>query len=136
MTLLIADESARMRRSIGRALRHANITGLVEAASEAEVRAWLDAHEVDFVIVGERLGGVGGPDLAARLRREGALKHAPVLLVTRRAMPDDVLEAVEAGVDAYIVAPFSADLLVARVRQALRGAARRRALETSSLRRR
>jgi len=77
-----------------------------------------DQVEVDVVILDVMLPGKDGFETAAELRAAG--QYVPILMLTARGRPDDVLRGFEAGADDYLAKPFELAILLARVNGLLR----------------
>jgi DNA-binding response OmpR family regulator len=72
----------------------------------------------DAVVLDVMLPGIGGFEVAAELRRAG--QFVPILMLTARGRPEDVLDGFEAGADDYLPKPFELAILLARLRGLLR----------------
>ena len=92
----------------------------VELAHDGETALTLLARKPDFqaVLLDVMLPGKDGFTVAAELR--GAGNYVPVLMLTARGRPEDVLDGLEAGADDYLPKPFDLDILLARLRVLLR----------------
>ncbi len=93
----------------------------VETASDGEEALRLllgERREFDAVVLDVMLPGADGFEVAARLRREG--HFVPVLMLTARGRPEDVLRGFESGADDYLPKPFELAILTARLRGLLR----------------
>ena len=91
----------------------------VEVANDgAEALARIRATRYDLVLLDVRLPGIDGFDVCQRLRREG--NFTPILMLTARAQPDDVIFGLKMGADDYVVKPFDLAELLARVEGLLR----------------
>ena len=77
-----------------------------------------DQLPVDVVILDVMLPGKDGFETAAELRAAG--QYVPILMLTARGRPDDVLRGFEAGADDYLAKPFELGILLARVKGLLR----------------
>jgi DNA-binding response OmpR family regulator len=75
----------------------------------------------DAVVLDVMLPGKNGFDVARALRERG--DYVPILMLTARARPEDVLQGFDAGVDDYLPKPFELPILLARVRGLLRRSA-------------
>ena len=86
---------------------------------EAALALLLDAGEhFDAVVLDVMLPGKDGFTVASELRREG--HFVPVLMLTARSRPEDVLRGFEAGADDYVPKPFELTVLIARINGLLR----------------
>lgn len=73
---------------------------------------------VDLVLLDVMLPGLDGFEIARRMREAG--NYAPVLMLTAKGLPEDVVEGLEAGADDYLPKPFDLPVLLARVRSLMR----------------
>lgn len=80
------------------------------------------AESPDIVLVDWMMPRMDGEQFCRAMREEPALKSLPVLMLTVRQTADEELEALHFGVDDFVVKPFKAPELLARVRAALRRA--------------
>jgi two-component system chemotaxis response regulator CheY len=119
MSLLIADGSSTVRRTIRNTLTPAGITGFLEAESGRHALAMLNRQPFDVLLIGSRLDDMTGLEFAAQIRALPAYRRTPLLMVSDLRSHEDVLQAVDAGIDHYILIPFPEDLLVDKVRKAL-----------------
>ncbi len=113
--MLVADDNADMREYLGRLLRGAgHLVSVVRDGVEAleSVRA----APPDLVLSDVMMPRMGGLQLVEALRREPRTASVPVLLLSARAGQEASIEGLEAGADDYLVKPFSAAELLARVR--------------------
>jgi CheY-like chemotaxis protein len=67
----------------------------------------LQTQDIDFVISDWNMPNMNGLELLKAIRADDKLQHIPVLLVTAEALKENVVEAVQAGVNGYIVKPFT-----------------------------
>ena len=122
MRILVVDDDAAVRESLGRALRLEGYD--VELASDgAEALERLDANgdDPDLVVLDVLMPIVDGLEVCRRLRRTGS--HLPVLMLTARDEVADRVAGLDAGADDYVVKPFALAELLARVRALLRRSA-------------
>jgi two-component system KDP operon response regulator KdpE len=103
--------------------------------SETGRRGAIDAgtHKPDLVIVDLGLPDLDGIDVVRRIREWSTV---PILILSARAFERSKVDALDAGADDYVTKPFGMGELLARVRVALRHAARSRSAPTSSARER
>ena len=92
--------------------------GVVDTGEAALARILGDPHAIDLVILDVMLPGIDGFGVVAELRRAG--QFVPVLMLTARSRPEDVLAGFQAGADDYLPKPFELPILIARVQSLLR----------------
>ncbi|HXG26120.1 MAG TPA: ATP-binding protein [Candidatus Binatia bacterium] len=128
--ILVVDDNADMLAYIGRLLgRHWTVVSIGDGAAALEL---LQREAFDLLVCDVMLPGLDGLSLVSRLRADPALSGLPAILVSARAGEESRIDGAAAGVDDYIVKPFSARELVARVAGTLRLAeTRRRAREAT-----
>ncbi|MBK6728426.1 MAG: phosphate regulon transcriptional regulator PhoB [Xanthomonadales bacterium] len=118
--LIVEDETA-IRDMVGLAISRAGM----QAVHAADVRAAQEAiaNKVpDLILLDWMLPGVSGIDYARRLRRDDLTRSVPVIMLTARGEENDKVSGLDAGVDDYVVKPFSARELIARIKAVLRRA--------------
>jgi DNA-binding response OmpR family regulator len=102
-----------------------------EADGDAALEYLLHAPEhIDAVVLDCMLPGKDGFEIVRSLRE--AERYIPVLMLTARSRPEDVLEGLEAGADDYLPKPFDLNILLVRIKSLLRRTAWQRAQSTSS----
>jgi two-component system, chemotaxis family, chemotaxis protein CheY len=115
MKILTVDDFSTMRRIIRNMLRQLGYTNIVEAEDGAEALSLLHKEKVDFIISDWNMPNMSGLDLLKAIRADENLKPIPVLLVTAEALKENVVEAVKAGVNNYVVKPFTAETLKEKI---------------------
>ncbi len=115
MKILTVDDFSTMRRIIRNMLRQLGYTNIVEAEDGAEALSLLQREKVDFVISDWNMPNMSGLDLLKAIRADAHLKPLPVLLVTAEALKENVVEALKAGVNNYVVKPFTAETLKGKI---------------------
>lgn len=109
--ILIVDDFATMRKVIRNLLRQVGYENIAEAEDGEMALKELKSQNISFVISDWNMPNMTGLDLLKAVRADGDLCKTPFLMVTAEALQDSVLQAVKAGVDNYIVKPFTADVL-------------------------
>jgi DNA-binding response OmpR family regulator len=112
--VLLADDNADMREYLQRLLRPGYEVTTVTDGQAALEAARLDPP--DILISDVMMPRLGGLALVAALRADLRTAEVPVLLLSARAGQEAAIEGLEAGADDYLVKPFSAAELLARVR--------------------
>ena len=118
MKFLIVDDSATMRRIVINSLQRIGYDDCVEAGDGAEALERF-GPEIDFVITDWNMPNMNGLELVRELRAREDGKTVPVLMVTTRSVREDILAAAQAGVNNYVVKPFTPDLLSERITETL-----------------
>lgn len=114
--VLVVDDYAEARRSIGKVVRsfgHAT----VECASVEEALRAFDAESFDVVLSDVKMGVLGGFDLLSSILKRAP--DVPVVLITGQATLDDAMGAVRAGAFEYIGKPYNFDQLRDILRRAI-----------------
>jgi len=94
-----------------------------EAVGDTQAAQLAIARQVpDLILLDWMLPGVSGIDFARRLRRDQLTRDVPIIMLTARGEENDRVGGLEAGVDDYVVKPFSARELLARIRAVMRRA--------------
>lgn len=117
--ILIVEDEAPIREMVAFALRKAGMEASHAADAHAALVAIADAPP-DLILLDWMLPGVSGLELARRLRQEPRTAEVPIIMLTARGEETDRVSGLEAGVDDYVVKPFSTRELVARIRAVLR----------------
>ncbi len=116
-TVLVVDDDARMRRFVGETLQLEGY-GVEFAADGEEVERIVAERRPDLVVLDVVMPGISGMEALRRLR--AMRRTLPVIMLTARDDEDDKVQALQDGADDYLVKPFSARELVARVQAVLR----------------
>lgn len=116
--LIVEDETA-IRDMVAFALRKAGL----DAVHAADVRTAQDAimeRVPDLILLDWMLPGTSGLDYARRLRRDDLTREVPIIMLTARGEEGDRVNGLDAGVDDYVVKPFSTRELIARIKAVMR----------------
>ncbi|NLZ78587.1 MAG: chemotaxis protein CheY [Gammaproteobacteria bacterium] len=111
MKILIVDDFSTMRRIIKNLLRDLGFTNTAEADDGATALPMLQSGNFDFLVTDWNMPIMSGLDLLREVRADENLKHLPVLMVTAEAKRDQIIAAAQAGVNGYVVKPFTAQAL-------------------------
>ncbi|MCL2039494.1 MAG: response regulator [Bacteroidetes bacterium] len=112
MRFLVVDDSPTMRRIVINALKTFGHTEIVEAGDGQEAFTKLATGEVvDFVITDWNMPEMSGLELTKSIRGDDRFKHLPILMVTTRGLKADIIEALKAKVNNYVVKPFTPAVL-------------------------
>ncbi|AAY38468.1 chemotaxis protein CheY [Pseudomonas sp. SZ57] len=111
MKILIVDDFSTMRRIIKNLLRDLGFTNTSEADDGLTALPMLQSGAFDFLVTDWNMPGMSGIDLLREVRKDERLKSLPVLMVTAEAKREQIIEAAQAGVNGYVVKPFTAQAL-------------------------
>lgn len=113
MKILIVDDSSTMRRIIGNVVMQLGIEK--ESFDEAEdgLKAWnmLSNKQYDVILTDWNMPNMNGLELVKKIRAEGNHKTTPIIMITTEGGKSEVITALKAGVNNYIVKPFNAEIL-------------------------
>lgn len=115
MKILIVDDFSTMRRIIKNLLRDLGFTNTEEADDGLTALPMLERGNYDFLVTDWNMPGMSGIDLLRKVRAHDTLKSMPVLMVTAEAKRDQIIEAAQAGVNGYVVKPFTAQVLKEKI---------------------
>lgn len=115
MKILAVDDFSTMRRIVRNILRQLGYSNILEADDGSSALEQLKHDKVDFIITDWNMPNMSGLDLLKAIRADSNLKDIPVLLVTAEALKENVVAAVQAGVNGYIVKPFTAETLKEKI---------------------
>ena len=115
MKILIVDDFSTMRRIIKNLLRDLGFTNTAEADDGQTALPMLQGGNFDFLVTDWNMPGMEGIELLKRVRADENLKSLPVLLVTAEAKKEQIVEAAQAGVNGYIVKPFTSGTLKEKI---------------------
>ena len=111
MKILVVDDFSTMRRIIKNLLRDLGFTNIHEADDGTTALPLLKSGNFDFLVSDWNMPGMTGIDLLRAVRADPSLKTLPVLMVTAESKREQIIEAAQAGVNGYVVKPFTAATL-------------------------
>ena len=114
MKFLVIDDSPTMLRIVANTLERIGYKDIVKASDGVEGLAKFDAS-IGFIITDWNMPNMNGLDFAVALRAMPGGEHVPVLMVTTRSAREDIIRAMEAGVNNYILKPFTAPVLKEKI---------------------
>lgn len=117
--ILVVDDEPAVRDMIGFTLEQAGFQWL-PAADVGEARQCIEKDSVALVLLDWMMPGVSGYDFARELRADIATRNLPVILLTARDTPEDMVRGLDVGADDYMVKPFSPREMISRVKALLR----------------
>ncbi|KKP87594.1 MAG: Chemotaxis protein CheY [Candidatus Nomurabacteria bacterium GW2011_GWC2_35_8] len=111
MKILVVDDFSTMRRIVKNILKQIGFSNIDEAEDGNNALLKLKQEKFDMVVSDWNMPNMTGLDLLKAIRADSAINSMPVLMVTAEAKKENVLEAIQAGVNNYVVKPFTADTL-------------------------
>lgn len=112
MKFLVVDDSPTMRRIVINALKTFGYTDVLEAGDGQQALEQLNAFDdIEFVITDWNMPVMTGLELTRAIRGSEKFKHLPILMVTTRGLKSDIIEALKARVNNYVVKPFTPPVL-------------------------
>lgn len=115
MRILVVDDFSTMRRIIKNLLRDLGFNNTSEADDGTTALPMLQNGPCDLLITDWNMPGMQGIDLLRAVRADPHLKALPVLMVTAEAKREQIVEAAQAGVNGYVVKPFTAQTLKEKI---------------------
>jgi two-component system chemotaxis response regulator CheY len=117
--ILVVDDFATMRKVVRNLLKQGGYENIVEAEDGVTALKVLKSQKIDLVISDWNMPNMTGLELLKAVRADEDLKATPFLMVTAEALQDNVIAAVKAGVNNYIVKPFTAEVLNDKIKKIL-----------------
>lgn len=111
LKFLVVDDFSTMRRIIKNVLQELGYTNVAEADDGATALPLLQNGDFDFLITDWNMPGMQGIELLRAVRADARLGKLPVLMVTAEAKREQIVEAAQAGVNGYVIKPFTATTL-------------------------
>lgn len=115
MRILVVDDFSTMRRIIKNLLRDLGFSNADEADDGNSALPMLQTGKYDFLVTDWNMPGMTGIELLQHVRADENLKTLPVLMVTAEAKRDQIVAAAQAGVNGYVVKPFTAAVLKEKI---------------------
>ncbi len=111
MKFLVVDDFSTMRRIVKNLLHDLGYPNVTEADDGKTALPMLQAGGFDFLISDWNMPGMSGLDLIKAVRSDAKLAKLPVLMLTAEAKREQIIEAAQAGVNGYVIKPFTAETL-------------------------
>ena len=121
---LVVDDYLSMRRMVKSVLKDLGYTNVAEADDGSTALPLLRNGEFDFLITDWNMPGMPGLELLKAVRADARLAKLPVLMVTAEAKREQIVEAAQAGVNGYIIKPFTAEVLKEKLAKILSATAK------------
>lgn len=118
-SILVVEDEREIGDLVVLHLERAGFTCALVETGEAALDH-LDSTDAALVVLDLMLPGVDGLEVCRRMKWESSTRNIPIIMLTARGEEADIVSGLELGADDYIVKPFTASVLVARVRSVLR----------------
>lgn len=119
--LIVEDESA-IRDMVSFALRRAGMQAIV-AQDVPTAQNAIASQVPDLILLDWMLPGTSGLEYARRLKRDELTREIPIIMLTARSEEDDRVMGLDAGLDDYVIKPFSTRELISRIKAVMRRSA-------------
>lgn len=119
LKILIVDDSPTMRRILVNTVVKAGYPNCAEAEDGKDALAKLMAGDYDLLMTDWNMPNMNGLELTEAVRTDAKFKDLPILMVTTRNMKEDIVNAIKLGVNGYIVKPFDAKTLNAKINEVM-----------------
>ena len=115
MNILIVDDFSTMRRIIKNLLTDLGFSNMSEADDGQTALPMLKTGKFDFLVTDWNMPGMDGLALLKSVRADENIGDIPILMVTAEAKREQIVIAAEAGVNGYVVKPFTANTLKEKI---------------------
>jgi Response regulator containing a CheY-like receiver domain and a GGDEF domain len=120
LKFLVVDDSVTMRRIVANSLRNLGYENFVEAADGKDALTKLTSDDqINFVITDWNMPVMTGLEMTKAIRGDDKYAKLPILMVTTRGIKEDIVEALQAKVNNYVVKPFTPQILKEKIDQIL-----------------
>jgi hypothetical protein len=116
--ILVVDDEKTIQRLVCDVMRSLGFRNITSANSGSQAIAAMHSTTFDFIITDWRMGDMDGIDIVRHARQSIDSRHmtTPIIMLTGNTEPHFVLSARDAGVNSYMIKPFSSAQLVKRIR--------------------
>ena len=111
VNVLVVDDFPTMRRIVINLLKQLGIQRIREAENGQHAWTVMQEEAIDFVVTDWNMPKMTGIELLKTIRADAKYGRIPVLMVTAESEKEYILQAIQAGVNNYIVKPFTAEIL-------------------------
>jgi two-component system chemotaxis response regulator CheY len=115
LRFLVVDDFSTMRRIVKNLLNDLGYANVQEADDGQSALPMLKTGSFDFLVTDWNMPGMPGLDLLKAVRADPALAKMPVLMLTAEAKREQIIEAAQAGVNGYVIKPFTAITLKEKI---------------------
>ncbi|MCD4651756.1 MAG: chemotaxis response regulator CheY [Candidatus Cloacimonetes bacterium] len=116
MKFLIVDDSPTMRRIVTNTLKRLGYRSIEDADhGQTALDKLRTIPGINFIITDWNMPTMDGLEFVQTIRSSAEFKHLPILMVTTRSVKDDIIEAMKAGVNNYVVKPFTPETMKQKI---------------------
>ena len=115
MKVLVVDDFATMRKIVRNILKQIGFEDITEAEDGSVALRLIKSEPVGLVVSDWNMPNMSGLDLLKEIRKNPQTASLPVFMVTAEGLKENVMEAVKAGVNNYVVKPFTAEVLQEKI---------------------
>jgi len=115
MEVLIVDDFATMRRILKNILTQIGFSNIYEADDGKSALNLIKNQKIDLIMCDWNMPVMTGLDLLNAVRGDDALKAIPFVMVTAEAQKENIIQAVQAGVNNYVVKPFTTETITQKL---------------------
>ncbi|MEJ2071184.1 MAG: response regulator [Syntrophobacterales bacterium] len=115
MKVLVVDDFATMRKIVRNILKQIGFEDIIEAEDGNAALRILKGDTIGLVVTDWNMPNMGGLELLKEIRRDAQTQNLPVLMVTAEGLKENVMVAIKAGVNNYVVKPFTAEVLQEKI---------------------
>jgi two-component system chemotaxis response regulator CheY len=119
LTILIADDSRTLRMMVEGKLKDQGYGRVLTADNGQNALSLLRTEKVDCLLCDWDMPVMNGYQVLTEMRRDPKIKNIPFILVTAKATKSDILNAIKAGVDDYVVKPIQFPVLLRKILEVL-----------------
>jgi len=113
--VLVVDDFATMRRIVKGVLKQRGFSKIIEAQDGSDALDMLKKEPVGLIVSDWNMPNMTGLELLKAVKGDDSLKDIPFVMVTAEGMKENVVEAVKAGVNNYIVKPFTPETFTEKI---------------------
>ena len=116
LKFLIVDDSPTMRRIVINTLKRLGYRSIEDADhGQTALDKLRTIPGINFIITDWNMPTMDGLEFVQTIRSSAEFKHLPILMVTTRSVKDDIIEAMKAGVNNYVVKPFTPETMKQKI---------------------
>jgi len=119
LKILVVDDSSTMRRILMNTVQKAGYSEVNEAEDGKDALAKIMGEKYDLLMTDWNMPNMNGLELIEAVRADNKIKDLPILMVTTRNVKDDIVNAIKAGANGYIIKPFDIKTLNKKINEIL-----------------